>query len=52
MDIIANRVLNLCNVYNKKSKHNNKSLIKKSGKTMITGGLTVKQFEEKFNVPD
>ena len=52
MDIIANRVLNLCNFYNKKSKHNNKSLIKKSGKTMITGGLTVKQFEEKFNVPD
>ena len=52
MDIIANRVLNLCNVYSKKSKHNKGSLIKKNGKTMITKGLTVKQFEEKYNVPD
>ena len=52
MDIIANRVLNLCNFYNKKSKHNRGSLIKKNGKTMITGGLTVREFENKFNLPD
>ena len=51
-DIIANKVLNSCNVYRQKSKHNDTNLKKKNGKLMITKGMTVDQFEKKFNFND
>ncbi len=49
-DIIANKVLNICNVNKKKSKFNNTSLKKKEGKLMITRGLSVEQFEKKYKI--
>jgi len=51
-DIIANRVLNLCHYYNKKSIHNPKRLKKGDGKLMMTRGLTVEQFEKKYNLEE
>jgi hypothetical protein len=51
-DIIANKVLNSCNVYRQKSKHNDTNLKKKSGKLMITKGMTINQFEKKYNFND
>ena len=49
-DIIAKKVLNMCNVYHHKSKHNDTKLKKRNGKLMMTGGLSVRQFEKKFNL--
>jgi hypothetical protein len=49
-DIIANKVLNICNVNKKKSKFNNTSLKKKEGKLMITRGLSVGEFEKKYKI--
>ena len=49
-DIIANKVLNICNVNKKKSKFNNTSLKKKDGKLMITRGLSVGEFEKKCKI--
>lgn len=45
---IADKVLEVCNVYSPKSKFNNTILKARSGKTMITGGLTVEEFDKKF----
>jgi hypothetical protein len=50
IDIIANKVLNSCNVYRQKSKHNDTNLKKKNGKLMITKGMTINQFEKKYNL--
>ena len=49
-DIIAHKVLNICNVNKKKSKFNNTSLKKKDGKLMITRGLSVGEFEKKYKI--
>ena len=49
-NLIANRVLNLCNVYHKKDRHNNTSLKKGNGKMMFTQGLSVNDFEKKYNI--
>ena len=51
-DIIANKVLNICNVYHKKSRHNNTTVKKREGKLMVTRGLTVSQFEKKYGLKD
>ena len=51
-DIIADKVLKSCKVYSYKSKHNDSSLKKGQGKTMITRGMSVKQFEEKYNLEE
>ena len=48
-DLIANRVLKLCNVYQKKNRHNNGSLKKGNGKMMFTQGLTINEFEKKYD---
>lgn len=50
-DLITNKVLGMCNVYHPKSKFNNTSLKARNGKTMITQGMTVSQFEHKYNLP-
>ena len=52
LDVIANKVLNSCNIYKQKSKRNNTKLVKRSGKLMITHGMSVKQFENKYHFKD
>ena len=52
MDVIANKVLNSCNIYKQKSKRNNTKLVKRSGKLMITHGLSVKDFEKKYHLEE
>ena len=51
-DIIANKVLNICNIYKKKNLNNNSNLKKGSGKLMITKGLSVEQFRRKYKLND
>ena len=51
-DIIANKVLNSCKIYHKKSKYNNCFIKKKEGKLMITHGLSVKDFEKKYHLEE
>ena len=46
---VAKKILNECNVYTKKSKFNNSSHKSKGGKTMITKGMTIEEFENKYN---
>ena len=50
LNIVAKKILNECNVYSHKSKFNNSSHKSKCGKTMITKGLTVKEFENKYKL--
>ena len=50
MDLIAGKVLEICNANRHKSIFNNTSLKAKNGKTMITRGLTVGQFEKKYDL--
>ena len=49
-DLIAKKVLKLCNIYSNKSKFNNSTLKVRNGKTMITRGLSVEQFEKKYGL--
>ena len=49
-DLIAKKVLKLCNIYSNKSKYNNSTLKVRNGKTMITRGLSVEQFEKKYGL--
>ena len=51
-DIIANKVLNNCKVYKQKSKNNDTNLKKGDGKLMITHGLSINQFEKKYNLEE
>ena len=46
---VAKKILNECNVYTQKSKFNNSSHKSKGGKTMITKGMTIEEFENKYN---
>ena len=50
IDIIAKKILNNCNYYHEK-KDKKDILKKKSGKMMITSGMTVEEFCKKFKVP-
>ena len=47
-DIITNKILDNCNILKHKSKFNNNILKKRKGKLMITHGLSVDQFEQKY----
>ena len=49
---ISGKVLGLCNIYTSKSKFNNTSLKAREGKTMITNGMTLKQFEKKYGLQE
>ncbi len=51
-DIIANKVLNNCNIYKQKSDRNNTHIKKGDGKLMITHGLSVSQFEKKYHLEE
>ncbi len=48
-DIIANKVLSNCNIYKKKNEQSISYLKKGEGKLMITHGLSVNEFEKKYN---
>ena len=50
LDMIASKVLEICKAHKCKSIYNNTSLKAKNGKTMITKGLTVGQFEKKYDL--
>ena len=50
MDTIAQLVLHKCNITHSKSKYNPNSLRNKTGKLMITKGMSVKDFKHKYNV--
>jgi hypothetical protein len=47
---VAKKILEECNVYTNKSKFNNSVLKAKEGKLMITKGMTIKQFEDKYKL--
>ena len=47
---VAKKILEECNVYSNKSKFNNSALKAKEGKLMITKGMTIKQFEDKYKL--
>ena len=47
-DLITNKILDKCNIFNHKSKFNNTILKKRNGKLMFTRGLSVEQFEQKY----
>ena len=47
-ELITNKILDKCNIFNHKSKFNNTILKKRNGKLMFTRGLSVNQFEEKY----
>ena len=49
LDLIANTLLNKCNIYHKKNKNNKNQLKMGEGKLMMTGGLTLNQFMNKYN---
>jgi len=49
-DKITNEVLEICNVHSIKSKFNNIVHKSKGGKTMITNGMTVGEFEKKYGL--
>ena len=42
----------MCNVYSTKSKFNNTVHKSKGGKTMITRGMTVGEFEKKYGLQE
>ena len=47
-ELLTNKILDKCNVYNHKSKFNNTTLKKRNGKLMFTRGLSINQFEKKY----
>ena len=51
-DKITSQILEMCNVYSTKSKFNNTVHKSKGGKTMITQGMTVGEFEKKYRLEE
>ena len=49
-DQITHKVLEMCNIYSPKSKFNNVVHKSKGGKTMITKGMTVGEFDKKYKI--
>ena len=47
-ELITNKILHKCNIFNNKSKFNNTILKKRNGKLMFTRGLSINQFEQKY----
>ena len=50
MKNITDIIFQKCNYYNKKSEHNDSSLVKNNGKLMFTSGLTVSDFSSKYHL--
>ena len=51
-DQISHKILEMCNIYSPKSKFNNTVHKSKGGKTMITKGMTVGEFEKKYKIQE
>ena len=51
-DQITHKILEMCKIYSPKSKFNNIVHKSKGGKTMITKGMTVGEFEKKYNIQE
>jgi hypothetical protein len=51
LDLIAQKILQFCNITHNKSANNNNKLKSGNGKVMITSGLTVNEFKKKYNLP-
>jgi hypothetical protein len=51
-DKITSEILEMCKVYSTKSKFNNTVHKSKGGKTMITQGMTVGEFEKKYKLQE
>ena len=51
-DQISHKILEMCNIYSPKSKFNNTVHKSKGGKTMITKGMTVGEFEKKYHIQE
>ena len=51
-DKITSEILGRCNIYSTKSKFNNTVHKSKGGKTMITQGMTVREFEAKYGLKE
>ena len=51
-DKITSKILDMCKVYSNKSKFNNTVHKSKGGKTMITQGMTVGEFEKKYRLKE
>ena len=51
-DQISHKILEMCNIYSPKSKFDNTVHKSKGGKTMITKGMTVGEFEKKYNIQE
>ena len=51
-DKITHKILEMCKIYSPKSKFNNTTHKSKGGKTMITKGMTVGEFEKKFRIQE
>lgn len=49
-DMISKKVLQRCNFFHSKNKNNNSELRSGVGKLMITGGLSISDFLEKYNL--
>ena len=49
-DQISHKILEMCNIYSPKSKFNNTVHKSKGGKTMITKGMTVGEFDKKYKI--
>lgn len=49
VNLITRKVLQKCNYFHDKNKNNNKQLKIGSGKLMITGGLSISEFANKYN---
>lgn len=50
ISVIANKILNKCNITKEKNENNNKKLKSGEGKLMITNGLSIKEFEKKLGL--
>ena len=48
--LLAKEILTRCNVFHKKNIHNNTSLITNKGKLMITKGMSVKDFQNRYHL--
>ena len=50
MSLVAKKILNECNVISHKSKYNDTIIKSNGGKTMITKGMTIEEFRNKYKL--
>jgi len=50
-NLLAQKVLKKCNFVHEKNKNNRSALKKGEGKVMITSGMSLKEFTQKFSLP-